>query len=404
MQLPHVGIVGSGFMGQEIGKYLCEKGYPVLLKGRKQADLDTFLKATDRILGKQKKRGKITQEAFEARLADTQGTLNFDDRFASLDLIIESVVEDLDVKKEIFPQIEAACSDDTVLCTNTSVLSIAQIAETLRKNDRVVGLHFFHPVKFSQIVEIIPTSTTSLESIQAASALAAGMGKKVLKVKDSPGFFFNRIMITNLAEAYLALESGAGTITQIDEMFRKSDFIIGPLSSSDVTGLDVIYHSLSYIAENLPERFTVPRLITDMLDKGRLGKKVGKGFYNYDGNGSGDAEMAVLLEEHQGRRTGAAPPPFSPMQSLYRTLNEAMYCLEEGIVCREEVEEIITVVPPFYKGLFRYLDTVGLDRILQDLLELEQAFGGRFRPPAILSDLVRDGHTGVNAGTGFFDY
>lgn len=406
MERFRVGIVGSGLMGQEIATYLAEHGYPVLLKGRKQSDIDHFLDTTRKLLSKQLKWGKISHSEFESHMASINGTVQFDDRFSELDIIIESVLEDLAVKRQVFQQIEAACSNDTILCTNTSTLSIGEITHDLRDKRRFLGMHFFQPARYFKFVEIVPTMETSNNALQSASSLARGIGKNTLIVKDSPGFFFNRIMISSYLEVYRALESGEYGIDQIDTMFKKSNFLLGPLHSTDMTGVDVLLHSALNLNRVMPQRFGVPLILQKMVEKGRLGKKSGKGFYNYESAPEIDREILVILEEFKIKRSSHIPALFSLEQCLLRIMNEAAYCVQEDIVDLEDAESVLRSVPPFTftHGLFTYMDDIGIDVIIDKLRTLERTAGERFTPAPVLVELQHKGFIGTKKGRGFFKH
>ena len=406
MKQLRIGIVGSGLMGQEIGAFLAEHGYPVLLKGRKEGDIQDFLQTTRRVSSRQRKWGKISQEEYELRVAGIEGTLEFDSRFADLDLVIESIVENLDVKRALLHQLEALCSDNVILSSNTSTLSIAEIADVLDKKERFLGIHFFHPYKYFKFIEVVRHAKTSDEVFEAGCALASDLGKSPLPVKDSPGFFFNRVMMPSYMEVYHALESGWYAIEEIDEMFRESNLALAPLHSTDMTGVDIFLSAAVNFTRSIPGRFSVPSLLTTMVERGRLGKKVGKGFYDHvDGTGVDD-EMQSILEQYRARRDESKPAPFSLEHSLLRIMNEAAYCVGEGVVTMEDAESTMKTVPPFAftDGLFKYMDTIGIDVVSQKLRELEQIKGPRFKPAPTITDLVDKGWLGAKTGRGFFLY
>lgn len=399
-----IGVVGSGFMGQEIGFHLVEQGYPILLKARKEQDILKFQEAVRGILKKNKMRGKINQEEFDELLTHTSGTLQFDERFSNLDMVIESVVEDIDVKREVFKDLEKVCPGKTIFCSNTSSLSITEIGEALSNKARLIGLHFTHPVRFFGITEIAPTDKTLEEVIRIVSDLIRDLGKKPLLVKDSPAFFLSRIMLTSYLEVFYALETGQCSIIDIDSIFKGSDFLVGPLYSSDITGLDVILNTVRNINLKIPNRFAVPSILAKMVEMGRLGRKMGKGFYNYEKGNSIDEEMFRVIEAVRSKKRAIADIPFSLEQSRLRIMNEAIYCIDEGIISLDGVENVIKEVPPFCNGLFKFMDNIGLDTIYERLKYFEGIFGKRFLPAPLLVNLVRTGRIGVKKGQGFFAY
>jgi len=405
VNLMKIAIIGSGFMGREIGKLLVEYAFPILLKGRREDDVQQFLDEARALLSKRRRWRKISEEDYRSRLARVEGTVHFDHRLSEADLVIESVAEDLEVKREIFRTLEETCSEKAILCSNTSALSISEISQACRRRDRVVGLHFFHPLKFFKLMEVITGDGTSMETVQTACSLLKQIGKSFLVVKDSPAFFLSRNMLASLTEALLALESGRYTIEEIDQMGRRSDALTGPFYSSDISGLDIIYHSLLPLCERIPQRFQVPSILLALLERGRLGKKNSKGFYSYQDGGLGvDAEMAAILESYRTKPQTNEPLQFSMEHCMLRMMNESVYCVEEGIVGAQEVEDVIRLVPAFSKGLFRHMDILGLDEVCRKLRGLEHRHGPRFAPAPMLVELVEKGWHGMKSGRGFFTY
>jgi len=400
-----IGIVGSGFMAREIGNYLAEQGYSVLMKGIIESELKVFKQETEKIFSKQKRRGKITEKEYEKRISGIETSLIFDDRFSELDLVIESVVEDIDVKRGILMEMEGLCSAEAFICTNSSALSVSKLAFVLKNPERFFGFHFFHPVKFMDLVEIVRGDESSEESVRFGRTFAERIGKKALPVKDSPAFYMNRIGLVMLQEVYYALESGYYRIEDISGMFKKSDFIADPILSTDATGIDVIKYSLVSLNKQIPGRFSVPEIINRMMDAGRLGKKTGTGFYNHIEKGSIDDEMNLVLDEFTERKDKTRIYPFSVEQCLLGMMNESAYCLGEGIVEAGDVDEIIHILPSFNrKGMFRYMDSIGIDTVYEKLIELQEIHGTRFKPAPMIDSLVKTGSIGIKKGKGFYQY
>lgn len=399
-------IMGSGFMGREIGKVLVEKGYPVLLKTVTGSGVDQYMAESKKIITKLKRKGKISEEEYETRISALQSASEYDERFRDIDIVIESVIEDLELKKKIFAELEEHCSEKAILCTNTSSLLVSDIAASLKTPERVIGLHFFHPVKFIDLVEVVQGEKSSKAALGSAVALMEKIGKKPLKTRDAPCFYFNRVGLAMLNEIYFAFESGQFTVTDIEKMFTQSSFIVNPLNSTDITGIDIIRFSIAQLTARYSDRFSVPEILDVLIEKGRLGKKTNKGFYSYEEKNSGtvDQEIEEILHNFKTKNESSQKYPFTIDVALYCMMNETIHCLQEGIVTAEGVDRIADVYPAFKEGMFSYMDKLGLDTVHGRMLELEKQFGKRLKPASLLSELVAEGATGEAAGKGFYTY
>jgi len=277
-----VGVVGSGTMGSGIAQVVASSDRDVLLVDISDAALDRGIKGIEKSLGRLVKKEAITEEDSSSILSRIVKTTDFEG-LGDVDLVIEAVFEDMDVKKEIYSKLDNITGDDVVLATNTSSLPIVEIAVSTSKADKIVGMHFFNPAPVMKLVEIIKTLTTSDETVQFAYDFALALGKEPVKTKDSPGFIVNRILVPMLNEAVFAYQDGVGTPEDIDKAMKLgTNQPIGPLALVDLIGLDITLDVMdTFYREFQDSKFRAAPLLRQMVRAGWLGRKSGKGFFQY---------------------------------------------------------------------------------------------------------------------------
>ena len=277
-----VGVVGSGTMGSGIAQVVASSDRDVLLVDISDAALDRGIKGIEKSLGRLVKKEAITKEDSSSILSRIVKTTDFEG-LGDVDLVIEAVFEDMDVKKEIYSKLDNITGDDVVLATNTSSLPIVEIAVSTSKADKIVGMHFFNPAPVMKLVEIIKTLTTSDETVQFAYDFALALGKEPVKTKDSPGFIVNRILVPMLNEAVFAYQDGVGTPEDIDKAMKLgTNQPIGPLALIDLIGLDITLDVMdTFHREFQDSKFRAAPLLRQMVRAGWLGRKSGKGFFDY---------------------------------------------------------------------------------------------------------------------------
>lgn len=277
-----VGVVGAGTMGSGIAQIVASNGRNVLLVDVSDAALDRGKKAIEKSLGRLVKKETISQEDSNSILAGIQTSTKFED-LGDADLIIEAVFEDMAVKKDIYSKLDKITGNDVVLATNTSSLPIVEIAVSTSKADKVVGMHFFNPAPVMKLVEIIKTLATSDETAQFAYDFATALGKEPVMTIDSPGFIVNRILVPMLNEAVFAYQDGVGSAEDIDKaMMLGTNQPIGPLALVDLIGLDVTLDVMdTFYREFQDSKFRAAPLLRQMVRTGWLGRKTGKGFFDY---------------------------------------------------------------------------------------------------------------------------
>lgn len=277
-----VGVVGAGTMGSGIAQVLASKGIEVVILDISDEALSRGMKTITNSIGRFVKKGEISEDeskAIQSRIGTTKTTEDLGD----VDLVIEAVYEDMNVKKDTFKKLDASIGSDVIIATNTSSLPIVEIAVSTKRPDKIVGMHFFNPAPVMKLVEIIKTLATSDEVVQFAYDFAKFLGKEPVRTKDAPGFIVNRILIPMLNEAVFALEEGVGTPEDIDKAMKLgTNQPIGPLALIDLIGLDVTLDVMdTFYREFQDSKFRSAPLLRQMVRAGRLGRKTGKGFYNY---------------------------------------------------------------------------------------------------------------------------
>ncbi len=277
-----VGIVGSGIMGSGIAEVAAKAGYVVVLRSRQQASADAMVASLTKSLAKQVEKGRLEEADRDAVLGRVSATSDLAD-LAGCDLVIESVVEDLDVKKALFAELDGILGPDAIIATNTSTLPVVEMAVATDRADKVAGVHFFNPAPAMSLVEIVRPLTASDETIETVREFATKCGKAPVEVQDRAGFIVNALLFPYLNNAVRLLENGTANRDDIDAAMKGGcNFPMGPLALLDLVGLDTSVAILDALYDEFrdPNYSTVP-LLRRMVAAGQLGRKSGKGFYDY---------------------------------------------------------------------------------------------------------------------------
>jgi 3-hydroxyacyl-CoA dehydrogenase / enoyl-CoA hydratase / 3-hydroxybutyryl-CoA epimerase len=388
-----LGVVGAGFMGSGIaGVAVAQAGVDVRIK---DADLPRVAKglATAReILDDRLKRRRITKYEHTRLIALLSGSDGYSG-FGRAELVIEAVFEELQVKQQVLKEVEAAASDDAVFASNTSTIPIHRIAEAAARPAQVIGMHFFSPVARMPLLEVIPSERTAPVVVSTAVAFGRRMGKTAIVVKDSPGFWINRILTPYMNEAGHLLVEGVA-IEEIDRLMVEFGFPVGPITLLDEVGMDVGEKVVDVMHEAFGERFAPVPAFAGMVKSGRLGRKAGKGFYTYSAGKKGAVDPAVY--ELIGAHPNGGPRPAEIIQRLVLVmLNEAARAVGEGIVRSPRDGDIGALFgfgfPPFRGGPLRHADDLGAPRIVAELERLAERYGARFAPSDALREQVQGG-------------
>jgi 3-hydroxybutyryl-CoA dehydrogenase len=282
MGIERLGIVGSGIMGSGVAEVAAKAGVTVVLRSRKQESADAMLAALGKSLARQVERGRLEEADAEAVNGRVSATADLDD-LADCDLVLESVVEDLDVKKQLFVDLDRVVRDGAILATNTSTLPVVELAMETQRPERVVGIHFFNPAPAMDLVEVVRTLVSSAETVDEATAFARACGKEPVVVEDRAGFIVNALLFPYLNNAVRMLENRTASREDIDAAMQGGcNFPMGPLALLDLVGLDTSVAILDALYEEFrdPNYAAVP-LLRRMVVAGHLGRKSGQGFYDY---------------------------------------------------------------------------------------------------------------------------
>ena len=282
MTIKRVGVVGSGIMGSGIAEVAAGSGYEVVLRSRSQASADAALAGLEKSLGRQVEKGKRTEAERDELLARVSVTTDLA-ALGPCDLVIESVVEDLAVKKHLFTELDRVCAETAILATNTSTLPVVEVAMETGRPDRVCGIHFFNPAPAMALVEIVRPITASDETVAAALSFAESCGKEPVEVKDQAGFVVNALLFPYLNNAVRLLEQGVATKEGIDAAMKGGcGFPMGPFALLDLVGLDTSLAIIDALYEEFKEpNYAAVPLLRRMVAAEQLGRKSGQGFYDY---------------------------------------------------------------------------------------------------------------------------
>ena len=282
MEIKKVGVVGCGLMGGGITEVCARAGYPVVVMEVNQALLDGGLSKIQTSLERAAKREKITVDEKDATLGRIKGTLSFDD-FGDCDLVIEAVIENLDEKKKVFAGLDKVCPPHAYLASNTSCLSILDMAVTTQRPEQVLGLHFFSPVPVMKLLEVVRTLLVRDDVVDAGVAFGASVGKETVVCKDAPGFIVNQLYLPYTLVAIRQWERGLASMEDIDKAMQLGlNYPMGPFTLMDFVGLDIHYNACMAIYEETKDPAYLPPLVLKkMIQAGHLGRKTGKGWYDY---------------------------------------------------------------------------------------------------------------------------
>jgi len=392
-------VLGAGVMGGGIAYQSAYKGIPIVMKDINTEALQLGMKEAKKLLAKRVDRGIMTTDVMADTLARINTTLTYGD-VANADIVVEAVVESVKVKKMVLAELEDIVDEDTILASNTSTISITELATATKNPERVCGMHFFNPVPLMPLVEVIRGEKTSDKAIATTVAYALAIGKKPIVVNDCPGFMVNRVLFPYL-NAFEKLVNDGADFMHIDKVMERFGWPMGPAYLLDVVGLDVACHGSAVMAEGYPDRMKIDfNAATEAMYKvGRLGQKSGSGYYQYAPDRRGkpqksvDQEAIALVTETSSSIRKA--DEFSDEEIIERMMLslclEVVRCLEDKIVDSPEAADMSLIwgigFPPFRGGALRYIDSIGT-RAFVEMAEKYQDLGAAYKVPKLLADMA----------------
>ncbi|EJG0024897.1 fatty acid oxidation complex subunit alpha FadJ [Vibrio alginolyticus] len=376
-----VGVLGGGLMGAGISHVSVAKAkVPVRIKDVSNDGVLNALNYNYKLFEKQRKRRILSKADLQAKMLQLSGGVDFTS-FNHIDVVIEAVFEDLDLKQKMVADIEANAKTETIFATNTSSLPIHKIAEKAERPENVVGLHYFSPVEKMPLVEVIPHETTSDETVSTVVALAKKQGKTPIVVKDKAGFYVNRILAPYMNEAAHILLANE-PIEKIDTALLDFGFPVGPITLLDEVGVDIGAKIMPILVNELGDRFKGPDVFDILLNDGRKGRKSGKGFYTYKGKKK-DVDKSVYKLLKLDPESKLSDNDIA-LRCVLPMLNEAVRCLDDGIIRSPRDGDIGAIFgigfPPFLGGPFRYMDQFGIKELVEKMNEFASKYGDRYAP------------------------
>jgi len=380
-----IGVAGAGTMGQGIAQIASADNHRVYLYDAYPDQLGRAKDALRKILQRQVEKDRMSQQEVDGimdRIHFVEDLADYD----NCELVIEAVVEDLEVKKDVFKRLEGIVSHDCILATNTSSLSIASISSALKKPTRFLGIHFFNPAPIMPLVEIVPGITTSEATTKTARQLIDKWGKTTVLAKDTPGFIVNRVARPFYSEAIRLLEEGAADVPTIDWAMKEiGGFRMGPFELMDFIGHDVNYKVTEKVFEEFfyDPRFKPSFTQKRMVEAGYLGKKSGKGFYEY---GDGAQNPEPTKDKELGQKIVD--------RIVAMLINEACDAVFLNVATVEDVDLAMTKGVNYPKGLLKWADEIGLQEVLDRISRLQTEYReDRYRPNPLLKRMVRNNET-----------
>lgn len=378
-----VSVIGAGTMGAGIAQIAATNGHKVCLYDSFEGAIETAENKLKKILDRLVEKERITQQDNEAILGRINFTKDIKDVSAS-GLVIEAIIENLEIKQKVFTEIESLVDEECIIASNTSSLSIASIASALKKAERVVGIHFFNPAPLMPLVEIIPAVQTSESTLTKAKAIIDSWKKVTVIAKDTPGFIVNRVARPFYGEALRIYEEGVADFATIDWAMREiGGFRMGPFQLMDYIGNDINYtvtetvFTAFYFDSRYKPSFTQKR----MMEAGYLGRKSGRGYYDYSAdtpNATEDRELGKIIL----------------WRVLVMLINEAADALFLNIASKEYIDLAMTKGVNYPKGLLAWADEIGIENVLNQLKNLQTEYGeDRYRPSPLLKRMVRENKT-----------
>ena len=380
-----ISVIGAGTMGSGIAQVAASNGCQVTIVDSSQPALEKSKSKLKSILNRLVEKGKINEEQSKSILACIHWTAKMDE-ISNSNMIIEAIVENLEIKQKLFSEMESLVSDICILATNTSSLSVSKIASVCKLKSRIMGVHFFNPVPLMKLVEVIPTEETDKKLLSEVKSSLEGWGKSVVTAKDTPGFIVNRVARPFYSEALKIYEEGLADFATIDWAMKEfGGFRMGPFELMDYIGNDVNYSATKavYDGTNHDPRYKPSPIQKKLMDEGLLGRKSGKGYFDY-------SENAVNPEPNKNEKLGKKI--FN--RNLTMLINAAVDALNGAIATRDDIDTAMTTGVNYPKGLLKWADEIGIENVLKQLQGLQSnSSDNRYQPSPLLEKMVKSNST-----------
>jgi len=399
-QVKKVAMLGGGVMGSGIVNLLLKGGYQTVLWDINDAALEKGVAMVRKTFAFPIKKKKMKQQDLDAMLEKQLKTTTDLKDLGNVDLVIEAVLENMQVKQDIWKQLEGVCPAHTVFATNTSALPITEMASILADSGRMVGLHFFNPAHRMQLLEIICAGKTSDETLSTSVAFGRSIKKVPIVVNDGPGFYVSR-QLGGLMGGGVYLSADGVDGTAVEQAMLNFGMPMGPATLADLTGIDINYHVNKTFEKKLGERYAIHPLTEAIYQIGDYGRKTGAGYMDYSGGTPvPNPKFAAVLKKYY-QDNGITPKEVSEQEivdlMLANAINEAAYMMEEGICDRPQDMDLAMIYgagfPPFRGGILRYADKWGLDKVYAKLVDLEKAYDVHFKPAGMIKEMAENGKT-----------
>jgi len=395
MEIKRIAVVGAGAMGHGIGQVAAMAGFEVTLRDVSEELVTGGIERIKWSLNKLVEKKRIAEEDSKKTLDRIKPVVPLEEALKNVDYVIEAAPENLNLKRQIFSEMDKLAPPHTILATNTSALLITEIAEATRRPDKVIGVHFFNPAQLMRLVEVVMSEKTSEETCNVSIELVKKFGKEpVVCRKDVPGFIANRITIpaTNLI-AWMVYK-GEYTVEEVDAAaIQKAGMPMGIFALLDYTGIDIAYNVIKFMEEREP-LFKACPLVEEKIKKGEIGAKAGKGFYTYPEKGRWMMPDLDLTKSEK----------FDPMIQTYVTVNMAAELLRRKIATAEDIDKTIKLGFNFPIGILELADTIGIDVVVSELKKIQEKYGEFYKPDSLLEEMAKKGELGSKTKKGFYPY